>query len=80
MNESDDQLGSGIACVVRAPPEGVSLSKDQLHCTGVNWRDNRYPITENEEVVSTVIFLKPTSGVDMQFEVPAERKSKSVLI
>jgi len=74
LNEEDDKLGSGIACIVRACPERVtSLKKEQLLCTSVDWRVNRYPVDENEELVSTMICLRPTDGVDMELEVPDDK-------
>jgi hypothetical protein len=69
LNDEEDQLGTGVACVVRASPESTSFDKKQLQCHLVNRISNRYPIGENEEVVSSAIFLKPAGGSDLDFGV-----------
>ena len=68
LDEEDDKLGSGIACIVRTCPLRVSLNKEQLQCTTVDWRVNRYPVAEHEELVSTMIYLRPTDGTDLELE------------
>lgn len=69
LSEDEDQLGTGVGCVVRSSPESTPLDKNQLQCTAVDRIRCRYPVGENEEIVSTMVCLKPYNGVDMDFQV-----------
>jgi hypothetical protein len=68
MSADDDLLGSSVACVVRAPPDTVSFDREQLDCSAVSWRDNRYIVAENDEIVSNMLCLKPANGSNLQFD------------
>jgi len=58
-----------VGCVVRAPPDCVSLRRDHIECHAVDWQLTRYPLGEHEEQVSSMICLKPTNSTRLVFDV-----------
>ena len=69
MSGDSDQLGTGVGCVIRPSSEMETLSKSQLEFSNVDVSAIRYPVGDFEEIASTLICLKPTSGRDVEFQV-----------
>ena len=69
LDSRDDQLGSGVGCVVRCPPDVVTLERDQLECDAVNWQQTVYTLADHEEQISSLITLKPANSTRLVFDV-----------